>query len=593
MVVVVVVVMVVIDGESEWSERSSTVDRFRQALKKEKKMLRFRSLSSSLVSFIGHGMAPTNDEDALAWECGRWERSSSGGDALGNATRPSIDDGFFRNVGSLSLLTSLSSKTKPASLQLTIYDDCHFSDYVAVIAQFNHERTAQGAAGGELTALAWVAPARRSSKNPPLRPDSAFEDRDGEDASGSAVPGVPTATDALVAVAGSSGQVSVVSVSQCAVVALLGDAGISSSSEPSSSSPGAAAAGAAAGPSSSTSSSRLPAVVALAGAPDVPGLLAALDAAGAITLWDCLSGRPLTTLDVGADTISVALSPDGKMLATGHRGGSVRTCPVPDELVARCGRQPGLEGGRGGGENHADDENNDGATADGDKTPLPFSHPAARPQPALPAAAVCERVDSLTVEVEEKGGDGNGGNALLPPEFRRRRAPHSAPVESVRFLSNSRLASKASDGSVVVFEFSKQAAEGAAQGAASPSPASVVSSFRAPGCGLGAGGASARCPLSATRDGAYLASGTPSGEVHVFETATGKRAGKVGAAPRLKEAVVRAVALSDDCRHLVVAAGVGFVFRFEARAAAPAVVEVAAAATAAAPEEQPPTADAS
>ena len=46
--------------------------------------------------------------------------------------------------------------------------------------------------------MSWVAPARRSSKNPPPRPDSAFEDRDGEDASGSAVPGVPTATDALV-----------------------------------------------------------------------------------------------------------------------------------------------------------------------------------------------------------------------------------------------------------------------------------------------------------------------------------------------------------------------------------------------------------
>ena len=53
---------------------------------------------------------------------------------------------------------------------------------------------------------------------------------------------------------------------------------------------------------------------------------------------------------------------------------------------------------------------------------------------------------------------------------------------------------------------------------------------------------------------------------------------------------MRAVALSDDCRHLVVAAGVGFVFRFEARDA-PAVVEVAA--TAAPEEQQPPTADAS
>ena len=478
--------------------------------------------------------------------------------------------------------------THKNTLQLTIYDDCHFSDYVSVVAQFNHERTTAGAVGGELTALAWVAPARRTSQRPPSRPDSAFEEEgagrdNNDDASGSAVPGVPTATDALVAVAGASGQVSVVSVSQCAVLALLGDAGISSEPSPSTD---------AAPPTSSSASpsSRLPAVVALAGAPGVPGLLAALDSAGAITLWDCLSGRPLTTLDVGSDAISLALSPDGEMLATGHKGGSVRTCPVPEELVARCGRQPGLEGG--GGENG---EDNDGATADGDKTPLPFSHPAARPQPALPAAAVCERVDSLTGEgAEDKGGDDS-----LPPEFRRRKAPHSAPVESVKFLSSTRLASKASDGTVVVFEFPKEQQQGQQNAPSpSPSPATVVCSFRAPGCGLGAGGASAPCALSATRDGSYLATGTPSGDVHVFESSTGKRAGKVGAAPRLKEAVVRAVALSDDCRHLVVAAGVGFVFRFEARAAAPVEVVAdagAAATTAAGPmeEEQPPAADAS
>jgi len=486
-------------------------------------------------------------------------------------------------------------KNASARLQLTIYDDCHFSDYVAVVAQFTHERTAAGAAGGELAALAWVAPARRSSERPPARPDSAFEDRGGGgggDASGSAVPGVPAAADALVAVAGGSGQVSVVSVSQGAVVALLGDAGAGGAEPPPAAAAAAAADAAAAAAPSAPSPSRLPAVVALAGAPGVPGLLAALDAAGALTLWDCLSGRPLSTLDVGGDATCVALSPDGRLLATGHCGGSVRTCPVPEELVARCGRQPGLEGAEGGGESGE----GDGATADGDKTPLPPSHPAARPQPALPAAAVCERVDSLTVEVEERGGD---GGALLPPEFRRRRAPHSAPVESVRFLSRSRLASKASDGSVVVFELPGRGAatEAGAQqqrGAAPPpppsTPASVVCSFRAPGCGLGAGGAAARCPLAATRDGAYLATGTPSGEVYVFESSTGKRAGKVGAAPRLKEAVVRAVALSDDCRHLVVAAGVGFVFRFEARDA-PAVVEVAA--TAAPEEQQPPTADAS
>ena len=47
------------------------------------------------------------------------------------------------------------------------------------------------------------------------------------------------------------------------------------------------------------------------------GLFAArvLDAAGALTLWDCLSGRPLSTLDVGGDATCVALSPDGRLLA--------------------------------------------------------------------------------------------------------------------------------------------------------------------------------------------------------------------------------------------------------------------------------------
>lgn len=437
-----------------------------------------------------------------------------------------------------------------------------------------------------MNALAWVAPARPRRSSPPSRPDSAFVG----DASGSAVPDAPTATDALVAVAGASGQVSVVSVSQCAVVALLGDAGVGGSEASSSE----AAAAAASPTSSSSTTSRLPAVVALAGSPGVPGLFAALDARGAVTLWDCLSGRPLTALDVGGDAISVALSPDGKLLATGHRGGSVRTCPVPEELVDRCGRQPGLEGGSGGSGNENDGDRG-GATADGDKTPLPPSHPAATPQPPLPAAAICERVDSLTVEVEEKNAGAEGG--ILPPEFRRRRAPHAAPVESVKFLSPSRLASKASDGSVVVFELAAAAGAGQAAPSSSSSAASVVAAFRAPGCGLGAGGAAARCPLAATRDGSYLVVGTPSGEAHVFESATGKKAGKVGAAPRLKEAVVRGVALSEDCRHLVVAAGVGFVFRFEARA--PAVVDVAASIAAttgaastagAAGSEQPPAA---
>lgn len=596
-------------NSSSTSPGADLIDFDEPLLSKEKRM-RFFFATSSLASF-----------DCRTWEGsderGRRARAetpslekkaaSSGVEKPKPNPRPtrSLDVVFFKTAAAFFFFflshTSSSPLLHKIPPQLTIYDDCHFSDYVAVVAQFNSERTAAGAAGGDLAALAWVAPARaRNNNNAPSRPDSAFDSR--HDASGSAVPDAPTATDALVAVAGASGQVSVVSVSQCAVVALLGDAGTAatSSSEAPPSSPDATAAAATA-PSTSTSSSRLPPVVALAGAPGVPGLLAALDARGVVTLWDCLSGRPLASqIDVGSDALSLALSPDGRTLATGHRGGSVRTCPVPEELVARCGRQPGLEGGlnSGCGENGGD--GNDGATADGDKTPLPPSHPAARPQPALPAAAVCERVDSLTVEVAEDkdGGSGNGnGASILPPEFRRRRAPHSAPVESVKFLSRSRLASKASDGSVVVLELSNggEGQEAAAASGGASSPASVVASFRVPGCGLGGlGGASARsCALAATRDGAYVATGTPSGEVHVFEAATGRRAGKVGAAPRLKEAVVRGVALSDDCRHLVVAAGVGFVFRFEARAAAPAVVEVAATAAVAAPEQQQPAADAS
>ena len=64
-----------------------------------------------------------------------------------------------------------------------------------------------------------------------------------------------------------------------------------------------------------------------------------------------------------------------------------------------------------------------------------------------------------------------------------------------------------------------------------------------------------------TPNGQYLAVGTSSGSVLVFDTRTGVQAATVEG---LRAGhTVRCCALSADCRHLLAVSGNGFIFRFE------------------------------
>ena len=69
------------------------------------------------------------------------------------------------------------------------------------------------------------------------------------------------------------------------------------------------------------------------------------------------------------------------------------------------------------------------------------------------------------------------------------------------------------------------------------------------------------CLFNVSRDGGLLCAGTASGEVLVFDTGTGARVAVVGGLRAGR--AVRCCGISADGRHLLAAAGKGFVFRFE------------------------------
>jgi hypothetical protein len=182
------------------------------------------------------------------------------------------------------------------------------------------------------------------------------------------------------------------------------------------------------------------------------------------------------------------------------------------------------------------------------------------------------RYDLLNSQGEGGGGDPTqpcgGGAAGFSIDAASRRelafpdgaAPAEA-LECVRFLPGGRLAARAADGRCAVWALPPA-------GAPAGAPLEPRAAWRVPGCAGGAA-AGARCQFGATADGAYLAMGNHSGEVFVYDAATGARAAAVSAAK--VGGPVRAAALSDDCRHLLAAVGAGFVFRFEyAGGAAPA-----------------------
>ncbi|KAG7672116.1 putative Polycomb group protein FIE2 [Nannochloris sp. 'desiccata'] len=122
---------------------------------------------------------------------------------------------------------------------------------------------------------------------------------------------------------------------------------------------------------------------------------------------------------------------------------------------------------------------------------------------------------------------------------------HSETIDCLSFLPDNRLATKSTDGRMIVWDVTR---------------AEQKAAWKVPGCN-GLGGFTSRCRFTVTVDGKYISVGNASGDCYVYDSETGKREAHVSAIK--VSAPVRACALSQDCRHLIAAVGNGFLFRFE------------------------------
>ncbi|CAK0786987.1 hypothetical protein CVIRNUC_010203 [Coccomyxa viridis] len=156
--------------------------------------------------------------------------------------------------------------------QATVYDDMHMGDYIAVVLNFVNARTSH-AAGQGLQALAWLSAEELS--------------------------GHPNG-DAFLAVAGSAGEIGVISLVEARVVSLI------------TGHPGA--------------------VVSLSAVPGRPGMLTSLGRDGTVRFWDVVTQQRLAT--VPAEATAMAVSPGGDVLATGGRKGSLHLWQLQDNLDA-------------------------------------------------------------------------------------------------------------------------------------------------------------------------------------------------------------------------------------------------------------------
>ncbi|KAK9857210.1 hypothetical protein WJX84_002581 [Apatococcus fuscideae] len=120
-------------------------------------------------------------------------------------------------------------------------------------------------------------------------------------------------------------------------------------------------------------------------------------------------------------------------------------------------------------------------------------------------------------------------------------------MDCLEFLDASRLCAKAMDGRMAVWDVSD---------------GQQLASWRVPGCNA-MQGAAGRSRFGATPCGSYVAVGSTSGDVNVFETASGSRLAHV--APIKVSGPVKACGISADCRHLLAVLGNGFIFRYEYR----------------------------
>ncbi|WIA19912.1 hypothetical protein OEZ85_005805 [Tetradesmus obliquus] len=252
--------------------------------------------------------------------------------------------------------------------------------------------------------------------------------------------------------------------------------------------------------------------VELSAAAEQPGLLLVLCRDGTLQLWQVASG--LCCCSIQTDAFAVVLHPQGHYAITSSRTGKPSSWDLQPVLHAAAQVAAAAAGAAGSDPSSGDVEEPAAAAA------------------ALAAAAAA--VVKSPLQLEQCGLEGSA-------------------VDCMRFLTGDTLAAKTADGRMAVLQL--------------PS-GKRLSSWRIPGCSHSTASYSSRCCFGHTRDGQYICVGNHNAAAYVFDTLTGSQLARVEAIK--VQGSVRAAGLSEDCRHLVMVAGSGYVFRFEHTPAAAA-----------------------
>lgn len=266
-------------------------------------------------------------------------------------------------------------------------------------------------------------------------------------------------------------------------------------------------------------------VVQLASAAAAPKLLASLSRDGELRTWNVAAGA--CTSASASQATSLAVHPGGDCIVTGGRRGALHRWHLPHSS-STAGEGGGSSGGGDGQAGAAgSDTSPSGTTA------------------AVAGSGGVGGSNGDGVAAANSAGD-SIGRGRTPPTLRDACEPlhlegggHSDTIDRMLFLSPERLATRSSDGRICIWDWRQQA---------------LVASWKVPH-------ATAACGFNATPDGMFICTGNSRGAVFVYDAADGSHltalvSDKI-AAP------VQACALSNDCRHLLAAAGKGFVFRYE------------------------------
>eukprot|EP00775_Hariotina_reticulata_P007224 gene7224-7437_t len=261
-------------------------------------------------------------------------------------------------------------------------------------------------------------------------------------------------------------------------------------------------------------------VVDLSSAALLPGLVLSLVKDGTLQLWHVLLKQCLW--ESRSDAVTAVLHPSGQYAITSNRSGELSKWTGPMGVLEASATEP---------------QPPSAGQYDSGKAAIPV--PAAEQNASTAQAAPLPNTLEVSKELLATLQDTSDGT-----------------VDCMRFLTSDLLALKTAGGRMSVHKLPD---------------GRVVSSWRVPGCSRTAASTSSRCCFGHTADGRFVCVGNHNATAYVFDTTTGFQLTKVEACK--VEGCVKACALSEDCRHLLMAVGAGFIFRFEYRPTAEELTE--------------------